>query len=114
MGKVKRRIPVFKMSIIPNMDYSQLNNIPGVKDLVINELLIAIKEGISNKRKSISLFTLVNTDYYIELQKNQWVNSLNAALKHYESIEDYNKCIECRDLIKEISYEQSRRTCSQN
>jgi len=105
MGKIRRKIPKFKLSIVPNMDYSQIISIPGVKELIMDELLKAIKDGVNNKRKSISLFSLANTDYYIELEKNQWSLSLQKALDHYVELEDYNKCIECRDLIKQISYE---------
>jgi hypothetical protein len=105
----KRKIPILKLSISSDTDYSEMINIPGVKDVVIDELVLAIKEGVLNKKKSISLFALANTEYYINVDKEQWNASLNNALNYYVNIENYNKCIECRDIINQLSYEQPSR-----
>jgi hypothetical protein len=105
----KRKIPTLKLSVSPDTDYSEMINIPGVKDVVIDELVLAIKEGVLNKKKSISLFALANTEYYINVDKEQWNTSLNNALNYYVNIENYNKCIECRDIINQLSYEQPPR-----
>jgi hypothetical protein len=103
----KRKIPTLRLSMSSDVDYSEIMNIPGVSDVVIEELVLAVKEGVLNKKKSISLFALADTDYYINIEKDQWGISLNNALNHYVKIEDYNKCIECRDILNKLSYEQS-------
>jgi hypothetical protein len=101
-----RKIPTLRLSVSPDVDYSEIVNVPGVKDTVMDELVLAIKEGITNKKKSISLFALANTEYYINIKKEQWDASLNNALNHYISIEDYNKCVECRDILNKLSYDK--------
>ena len=53
-------------------------------------------------KKSILLFQVAGTTTYIELDKNQWKTSLENVLNHYVGEEDYDKCIEIRDLIKQI------------
>ena len=102
MSSIKRKIPVFKVSIMGDGDYEEIVNIPEVKEAVLDEVLSAIKEGVEKKKKSISLFSLANTDYYIELDRQEWSTSLNKALDFYVKGENYSKCIECRDLIKKI------------
>jgi hypothetical protein len=109
MGNAKRKVPIFKMSVAFDEDYSKITNMPEVKAAVIDELVVAIKEGVDKKKKSTSLFSLANTDYYIELDKQQWGVSLQNALDYYVKKENYKKCIECRDLIKQISYEPTTR-----
>ena len=105
----KRKIPTLKLSISPDVDYSEIENIPGVKDTVMDELVLAIKEGVTSKKKSISLFALADTEYYINIEKEQWGTSLNNALDYYVKIEDYDKCIECRDILNKLSYGKSLR-----
>jgi hypothetical protein len=102
MSSIKRKIPVFKVSIMGDGDYTEIINIPEVKEVVLDEVLIAIKEGVVKKKKSISLFSLANTDYYVELDRQEWSTSLNKALDFYVNGENYSKCIECRDLINKI------------
>jgi hypothetical protein len=109
MSKSRRKIPTFKVSVMPDADYSQILHIPEVKEAVMGEVVIAIKEGVNSKKKSISLFSLTNSEYYIELEKQQWGASLQQALNYYESEENYTKCIECRELLKKISYDTTTR-----
>lgn len=101
-----RKIPTLRLSVSPDIDYSEIVNVPGVKNTVMDELVLAIKEGVTNKKKSISLFALANTEYYINIKKEQWSTSLNNALNHYLSIEDYSKCVECRDILNKLSYDE--------
>jgi hypothetical protein len=111
----RRKIPTLKLSMSSDIDYSEIIKIPGVADTVMEELVLAIKEGVTNKKKSISLFALADTDYYINIEKEQWVMSLNNALHYYVEIEDYNKCIECRDILNKLSYEQPfRKSCEES
>jgi len=105
MSKSKRRIPTFRVSVMPDEDYSQILHIPEVKEAVMGEVLAAIKEGVKSKKKSIPLFSLANSEYYIELEKREWNTSLQRVLSYYENEEDYNKCIECRELLKKLSYD---------
>jgi hypothetical protein len=99
----KRRIPLFKVSIEPGGDYSQISKIPQVEASVMKELVIAIKDGVKKRKKIISLFDISYTQYSVELNKEEWIPSLKSALIYYESREDYKLCIECRDLITKLS-----------
>ena len=100
---MKRKIPVFRVSVQPGADYSQLEGHPGVKEVVIEEVIVAIKEAIKTKKTSISLFEVANSGYYIELKKEQFKSSLESALEYFLEKEEYNRCAECRDLINIIN-----------
>jgi hypothetical protein len=100
--KMRRKIPVFRVNIPPGFSYSQLNEIPEIKKTVIEEVISAVKEGINKNKTSISLFEVGNSDYLIELEKGNWKSSLENAIEYYIEKEDYDKCIECRDLINKI------------
>ena len=91
------------MSVQPGADYSQLEEHPGVKEVVIEEVIVAIKEAIKTKKTSISLFEVANSGYYIELVKEQFKSSLESALEYFLEKEEYNRCAECRDLINKIN-----------
>jgi len=99
---MRRKIPVFRVSLPPGMSYSVLTETPEIIQIVIDETVVAIKEGINKKKKSISLFEVANSEYYIELKKDEWKSSLESAIEFYAEKEEYDRCIECRDLINKL------------
>ena len=99
---MRRTIPVFRVYLPEGMSYDILAETPAIKQIVINETINAIKYGIDKKKKSISLFELADSEYYIELIKDKWKSSLEHALEYYIEKEEYDKCIECRDLINKL------------
>lgn len=99
---MKRRIPVFRLSLIEGATHEQVSSHPDVRKAVIEETIFAIKEGIKKKRKSISLFQIAGTTTYLELEKEKWQPTLENMLEQYIENEDYDRCIEIRDLIKQI------------
>lgn len=99
---MKRKVPLFKIHIGQGATYSQLTEIPGMKDIVIGELVAAVKDAIKYKRKKTNLFEVAGSGYYIELKKEQYKSLLETALEYFSKKEEYDRCIECRDLIKEL------------
>ena len=97
-----RRIPKFRVNLGPGASYDMLTEVPEVIQVVIDETVVAIKEGIAKKKKSINLFEITNSEYYIELKKEQWKSSLEKALEYYLEKEEYERCAECRDLINKL------------
>ena len=100
--RMRRKIPLFKVNMGPGAEYSQLTKIPEVRDAVMEETIYAIKDGIEKKKTSISLFEVANSDYYIELSKDNWKPTLEHLIEYYTEHEDYDKCIEVRDLINQL------------
>jgi len=100
--QIRRKIPMFRVNMGPGADYSQLTEIPEIQQVVRDETMCAIKWGIEKNKDSISLFEVANSDYYIELNKNQWKPTLEKLIEYYTNKEDYSKCIETRDLINKL------------
>jgi len=99
---MKRKVPVFRVNAKPGASYDILTEIPEVREVVIEEMVVAIKEGIKKKKKSIPLFEIAGSDCYVEIEKDKWKSSLESAINYYIEKEDYDKCIECRDLINQL------------
>jgi hypothetical protein len=99
---MKRQIPVFRVSVQPGASYDQLHEIPEVKEVVIEEVIIAVKDAIKRKKSSIELFEVANSDYYLQLSKDKFKPSLEAAIEYFVEKEEYDRCIECRDLINKL------------
>ena len=86
----------------PGASYDALVESPEIIQIVIDETVLAIKEGINKKKRSISLFEVAGSEYYIELKKDNLKSSLEKALDYYLEKEEYDKCAECRDLINQL------------
>lgn len=99
---MRRKIPILRVKIEPGANYSQLTEIPEVKQAVIEEAICAIKDGIKRNKSSILLFEVAYSNYYIELEKPKWKPTLEKILEYYIEKEEYDKCIEARDLINKL------------
>jgi len=99
---MKRKVPVFRVNAKPGASYDNLTKVPGLKHVIIEETVTAIKEGMKKKKKSAPIFEIAGSDCYLEIEKDKWKSSLENALEYYVEHEDYNKCIECRDLISKL------------
>jgi len=99
---MKRQIPVFRVHVQPGADYNQLHEIPEVKEVVIEEVVYAIKDALKRKKSKIELFEVANSDYYLQLNKDKFKPSLEAAIEYFVEKEEYDRCIECRDLINKL------------
>jgi hypothetical protein len=99
---MKRQIPVFRVHVQPGASYDQLHEIPEVKEVVIEEVIVAIKDAVKRKKSSIELFEVANSDYYLQLNKDKFKPSLEAAIEYFVEKEEYDRCIECRDLINKL------------
>jgi len=100
--RMRRKIPIFKINMGPGAEYSQLTEIQEVREAVMEEAILAIKDGIEKKKTSISLFEIAQSEYYIELSKDKWKPTLEHLIELYANTEEYDKCAEVRDLINKL------------
>ena len=99
---MRRKIPILRVKAEPGADYSTLTELPEIRQIVLEEAITAIKEGIEKHKASISLFEIADSDYYIELNKDKWKPTLEHLISHYAEKEEYDKCAEARDLISKL------------
>lgn len=100
--RMRRKIPIFKVNMGPGAEYSQLTEIQEVREAVMEEAILAIKDGIEKKKTSITLFEVAQSEYYIELSKDKWKPTLEHLIELYANTEEYDKCAEVRDLINKL------------
>ena len=96
----------FKFTEIPSIpvleedeasDFFEDNN-----DFVYDRLIQAVQEGIQSGRQSIRLFELNGTGVFMTSNKADWRKGVQQALDYFEIIEDYDKCILARQLLKDL------------
>jgi hypothetical protein len=99
---MRRKIPIFRVSMEKGAKYSQLKDIPGIKEAVIEETVYAIKYGIEKNKTTIPLFEVAHSDYYIDLAKKEWKSTLKHVIEYFIEKEEYKMCAEVRDLINKL------------
>jgi hypothetical protein len=72
------------------------------KELVYTRILQAVEEGIESGRDSIRLFELNGTGVYITSNKADWSEGVSQALEYFLSVEDYDKCVQARQLMSSL------------
>lgn len=102
----KKRIPpVFRLTIKKGVKLENIYTHPEIRKIVLEELVVAIKDGINQKKKSINLFQIADSDLILEVPRENWKKSLHNALQFYcekDDSESYIKCAEIRDIINNI------------
>ena len=99
---MSRQVPIFRIVMGNNVSYEDIQDVPEVKQILMKELLCAIKDGIKRRRANVSLFQINDSNYIVGLDKKQWKPSLETALKHYEVKEEYTKCSEIKKMIDSL------------
>lgn len=97
---MKRKVPAFTV-----YHPKSIPNVPEIEDVVIEELLSAVKYAIKMKKKSVPICEVAGSGFYIKLNKEQYRPSLEKAMKYFVTREQFEKCAEIRDLIEKVSYE---------
>lgn len=72
------------------------------KDLLFTETLNEIKESIKNDKKIANVANLMVNDSVISInvEKSDWALHLNVSIGYFQRIEDYETCVEIRDILK--------------
>lgn len=104
MKKQKRKIPTFKIDFSGSNQegFEMIINSRDVQQAVLGELVLAISDSILNNKKEAYIFNISGTDCGIALKQNEWKGPLDKALDFFSKEENYDMCIKCRDLIKQL------------
>jgi hypothetical protein len=104
MAKKIRVIPTMMLSVNGDgkPDIESIINNDTFSNAVYLEAFEGIKDAINTKKKTVTLFTIGRSEYFIELDKNQWEPALQACINKFEKDEQYEKCIEIKNLIDKI------------
>lgn len=102
MKNKKRKIPFLKITSNKHYDVNTLINYHDFNKALFKETIVAVKDGLIKNRNKVTLFDLHESGYQIDLMKENWKPSLKSALEFFEKIEEFEKCAECVNLIKQI------------
>ena len=70
-----------------------------LKDLLKSHVPLAIENAIIKKKIYASIFEINDSNQFIEIHKNNWVQSLETCLVWYVEDEDYEMCNHIKNLI---------------
>jgi len=76
------------------------NNKESFFGLIIEGVKQCIEDGV--ELIDIIHFFVKDTKIVIQVKKDDWNTTLLLALEYFESVEDYEKCIEIKNLINNI------------
>lgn len=101
---IRKKTPILSYSINTIKDYEKLTELDSTKSKIFDHLVDAVSYGLSKKMKKVDIFKIQNSDMCISLDKTKWKSSLEEAIKFYsnENIQNYEKCIECQEIINKI------------
>jgi len=98
----RRKIPILRINMNRGINYSVLKDIPEIQHIVLNETICAIKDGVEKDKGSISIFEIADSNCFVELSREKWKSTLKNTMEYFVEREDYNKCIEIRELINKL------------
>jgi hypothetical protein len=107
MAKKTRRIPTMVVNVdgneggIPSVEGLCSNDV--FKEAVYKETVESIKDAIKNKRKIAVVFDLYKSEYYLEINKSEWIQALQSCLDVLVEKEDYLNCVSIKELIDKIN-----------
>ena len=101
-------------ALFENLDYLTSEDIAQseiLKQLLIENVPASIKRAYASNQEYATVFEINATEAYVEIDKSQWKPAIETIISWYsdEKIQDFEKCIELSNLIKEISIEKTKK-----
>lgn len=106
--KKKRTVPFLNYTVRDFSDYNEISLMPETQKIVFDNLIDAVSFSIQKKKEYAEIFK-VSEDSSVSLNKENWAPAIEKAIDFYAELEDYEKCKQCKDIIKSISYEKGFR-----
>ena len=100
MGKNRPPRAIFeKIGTLTAQDIEASNILKGLLKVEVPK---AIEYAMDNKKTFASIFEINDSNCYIELHKNQWVQALETCIIFFIEEEDYESCNKITKLIEKI------------
>lgn len=72
------------------------------KLLLKSEVPKRIEKAFKEKKDVATIFEINASSSFVEIKKSDWINALDQCIKWYGEEEDFNKCIELKELVTKI------------
>ena len=105
--KKQNRVTPKMMVDMNQLSYNDLIESPQFQESVFIETYNSIKTAINNKKTEAHIFEINTSGTLIIIEKNNWKNALQAVIDYYATKDDFEKCIEIKELQNKL-YESTR------
>jgi hypothetical protein len=98
-------------AVFENLDSLKAKDIQNseiLKTLLKKEVPQSIEYAIENKKTFAAIFEINDSNCYIELHKNQWIQALETCIIFYIEEEDYESCNKITKLIEKIKKKSNK------
>lgn len=72
-------------------------------DRIYPWILTIIKQAIDEKLDEVAIIKFTDTKMFATIQRNEYSELLNKIMEHFIEKEEYEQCVEIRDLITILS-----------
>jgi uncharacterized Fe-S center protein len=72
-------------------------------DRIYPWILTILKQAVDENLDEVAIIKFTDTKMFATIQKNEYTDLLNKIMEHFIEKEEYEKCIEIRDLITTLS-----------
>jgi hypothetical protein len=101
---------------IPKMmvDLNQVTSADLVESLQFQESVFyetynSIKNAVANKKQEAHIFEINTSGTLIILEKDKWVPALESVIKFHAEKDNFEMCIEIKELQNKLLHEQPRK-----
>jgi len=85
-----------------------------LKQLLKVHIPNSIEDAIVNNKVYAPIFEINDTDHYVEIHKNHWVQALETCLLWYIDDENYEMCNHIKNIIKSIQEKPKKVSVKKN
>jgi len=100
--KIKREVPFLMFSAYNEQYYQMLEEDPRTQEVIHNGVYESIKHAVAENKKEAEVFKLQDYRSVITIPKKDWRESLTKTMDHYVRNENYDRAIECQQLLQII------------
>jgi hypothetical protein len=106
-AKLKRAVPNLYLTVSKVEDYNKFTATDQAQAFMFGVVIDTIKHGITENKPAVDIFQLPGSiksksNTRISLHKKEWKPTLKRAIKFYSKLKQYEKCIDCQQLINTI------------
>ena len=96
---MKRKTKFLHLGVNKIEDYQFHVQSDDTRSVIFSNLIESIKYGVEKNKAQVDLFIVDQGQMVVTLSKDKWKDSLKTAMKFYSKKSEYEKCIDCQELI---------------
>jgi len=99
---LSNKVPNLVITPLKGISVEELMEYEPILDLVRKETPRGIQRAIESNKQDATIMEVNNSGYCIEIPYKFWKNALNACMEYYTDEEDFEKCIEIKEVLSKL------------